>query len=129
MDYPIKLHTEVVIDAAHFLRFYNGICQRLHGHQWRVRIWIKGSASQLDILGILYDFTNAKKIKDKYDHFCFNDVPPFDKINPTAEHIAIEIYKLLREENPGLEFCVRVYETSIGKETWAQTGDWDEQSM
>jgi len=129
MDQQIKLHTEVVIDAAHYLRFYQGVCQRLHGHSWRVRIWIRGLSSDLDELGILYDFTNVKRIKDMYDHLCFNDVPPFNnKVNPTAEHIAIELHRLLKEEKPGLEFCVRVYETSIGKETWAQTGDWDEQS-
>lgn len=125
MDYPIKLHTEVVVDSAHYLEGYDGICKNLHGHSWRIRVWIKGNSSQLDNVGILFDFTNVKTmIKDRFDHKLLNDVLA---LNPTAENIAISIYKGLRDKFPTLYFVVRVYETSIGKECWAQTGDWEEQ--
>jgi 6-pyruvoyltetrahydropterin/6-carboxytetrahydropterin synthase len=131
MDRPIKLHTEVVIDSAHFLKNYEGNCANIHGHSWRCRIWIKGSSWQLNDLGILFDFTNVKKIKDRYDHKLLNECSPFNSgpfPNPTAENIALVIYNSLKSEEfvSGLEFVVRVYETSVGKETWAQTGDWDE---
>jgi 6-pyruvoyltetrahydropterin/6-carboxytetrahydropterin synthase len=127
LEREIKLHTEVVIDSAHWLVGYNGICNRLHGHSWRIRIWVKGDASQLDKTGILFDFTNVKLIKDIYDHRCLNDIEPFSKdTNPTAENIALEIYDKFAGIRGDLKYVVRVYETSIGKETWAQVGDWDE---
>jgi 6-pyruvoyltetrahydropterin/6-carboxytetrahydropterin synthase len=141
MDHPIKLHTEVVIDGAHCLVGYKGACQRVHGHSWRIRVWIRGYSSQLNDLGILFDFTNIKSLKDLYDHQYLNEVKPFDRINPTAENLALTIYNKLVESGckqqnslhpdltyAKLEFVVRVYETSIGKECWAQTGDWDENS-
>lgn len=124
MDYPIKLHTEVVIDSAHYLKGYDGICKNIHGHSWRIRVWIKGNSSQLDDVGILFDFTNVKiLIKDRLDHKLLNEVLA---LNPTAENIAISIYKGIKGQCPTLDFVVRVYETSIGKECWAQTGDWEE---
>lgn len=131
MDRQIKLHTEVVIDSAHYLEGYEGNCSQIHGHAWRIRIWIKGYLSQLDGNGILFDFTNVKFIKDKYDHRLLNQHIPFISLNPTAENIALVIYKDLKiitksSKFGELEFVVRVYETSIGKETWAQIGDWDE---
>lgn len=122
MDYPLKLHTEFVMDVAHFLPGYDGNCSRLHGHSVRVRIWVKGFSSDLDNLGILYDFNEAKKIRDKFDHKSLNEILV---VNPTAENIALTIYKELKIDSM-LGFCVRVYESSIGKETWVQTGDWDE---
>jgi len=147
MEREIKLHTELVIDSAHFLVGYDGLCSRPHGHSWRIRIWVKGNASQLDETGILFDFTNVKSIKDIYDHRCLNDTSPFSEkgMNPTAENIAMVIYDKLSKVLPNfqlskeemccqppvnvpkwLRFVVRVYETSVGKETWAQVGDWDE---
>ena len=128
MDYPIKLHMEVVIDSAHFLDGYEGKCREVHGHAWRIRIWIKGHSSQLDKLGILFDFTNVQYIKNLYDHKLLNKCMPFiNDFNPTAENIALTIYHQLKELcKIDLSFVVRVYETSIGKECWAQTGDWEE---
>lgn len=124
MDYPIKLHTETVIDSAHFLEGYDGLCKNVHGHSWRIRVWIKGWSSMLDKVGILFDFNNIKvMIKDPLDHKLLNDVL-LD--NPTAENIALSIYKGLKSKHIALEFVVRVYETSIGKETWCETGDWEE---
>jgi len=126
LEREIKLHTELVIDSAHFLKGYDGPCANVHGHSWRVRIWVKGNASQLNETGILFDFTNVKLLKDVYDHRCLNDVAPFSGINPTAENIALVIYDELSGLRGSLKYVVRVYETSIGKETWAQVGDWDE---
>jgi len=127
MDQQIKLHTEVVIDSAHFLEGYEGKCSQVHGHSWRVEVWIKGFSSQLDELGILFDFTNIQYIKDWYDHKLLNKCMPFvNGYNPTAEHMALTIYRQLKDMSKNLSFVVRVYETSIGKETWAQVGDWDE---
>ena len=41
--------------AAHRLLHYNGKCERLHGHNYKVRIWAKGSS--LGEGGMLVDFS------------------------------------------------------------------------
>ncbi len=85
-------------DAAHFLRNYHGKCEALHGHRYEVRVTLK--ASELDEAGMAYDFLELKKqlgsIIYRFDHTCLNDVPPFDKLNPSAENIATTIFHELK---------------------------------
>ncbi len=81
-------------DAAHFLRGYPGKCANIHGHRWKVEISLAGA--QLDETGILIDFMDVKsllkEVLDFFDHKMINDIPPFDKLNPTAENIARFIF-------------------------------------
>ncbi len=121
----LLLHTETVIDSAHYLVGYDGLCKNTHGHSWKLDVWIKGELHLLSEIGILFDFGNIKKIKEKYDHKLINTIPPFDKINPTAENLVIKIYEDLKSEDSELEFCLRLYETKIGKETWVEYGDFN----
>lgn len=86
--------------AAHLLRDYEGVCNRLHGHNWKVEVLV--TATKLDDVGMGMDF---KVIKDatreligKLDHRNLNDIPPFDKINPTAENISEYLYSELSKE-------------------------------
>ncbi|MBN1376140.1 MAG: 6-carboxytetrahydropterin synthase QueD [Dehalococcoidia bacterium] len=84
-------------EAAHFLREYGGRCERLHGHRFKVVVRLKSAV--LGSSGMAYDFTVLKeKVKEllaEYDHHCLNEVPPFDRINPTSESIAETIYQRL----------------------------------
>ena len=93
-----QISIEQHIDAAHFLRGYRGKCEALHGH--RFRVVAKVQSSQLDDIGIAYDFAELKRhladILSRFDHTCLNDVPPFDKINPSSENIAATIYEELK---------------------------------
>lgn len=43
----------LVFSAAHFITFAGGICERLHGHNWRVEAWIAG---ELDENRYVFDF-------------------------------------------------------------------------
>ena len=85
-------------DAAHFLRGYHGKCEALHGHRYQVVVKVK--ATEVNDIGIAYDFTELKQnladILSRFDHTCLNDAPPFDKINPSSENIASTIYKELQ---------------------------------
>ena len=103
-------------DAAHYLRGYQGKCEAMHGHRYRVVVKIKSSA--VDDIGIAYDFTDLKRhlreILANFDHVCLNDVPPFDKINPSAENIATTIYEELKPKLEGAPVSlsgVEVWET------------------
>lgn len=104
----MKLKTEGTFDAAHHLVGYDGPCSRVHGHRWRVVVWVEGEAEDLDEVGILWDFTNLKKLLKKYDHQDLNEVL---KLNPTAENIAKLIHINLKVQDPDLNFKVRVYES------------------
>ncbi len=109
-------------DAAHALVGYDGPCQFLHGHTWDIEVVLSGS--QLDEVGILYDFKDIKRdlhdILDAYDHTYINDVPPFDTINPTAEHLSRVIYHRLASTLPAhIELTeVSVWESPIAKVTY-----------
>lgn len=93
-----QIAVEGHFDAAHFLREYQGKCEALHGHRFKVVVEI--SASSLDNIGIAYDFTVLKRhlaeILSRFDHTCLNDVAPFDKINPSSENIARTIHDELK---------------------------------
>ncbi len=90
-------------DAAHYLRGYQGKCEAMHGHRYRVVV--KVAASGLNDIGLAYDFTDIKRHLDailaRYDHTCLNDVLPFDKINPSAENLAATIYDELKGKLSG----------------------------
>ncbi len=103
-------------DAAHALKGYRGKCERLHGHRYEVVVTLR--ADRLDDIGLAYDFSIIKKhlreVLSRFDHNTLNDVEPFDKINPSAENIAVKIYEELhRMELPIV--TVQVYESP---DTW-----------
>jgi len=98
-----QISVEHDFDAAHFLRGYQGKCEALHGH--RFRVVAKVTATVVDDIGIAYDFTELKRhlgsITAGLDHTCLNDVSPFDKINPSSENIAATIYHELKPKLAG----------------------------
>ena len=98
-----EIAVEMDFDAAHSLRGYKGKCESLHGHRFKVVVAVKGN--KLDDIGLAYDFTLLKKhlseILDKYDHTNLNDVPPFNRINPSSENIAATIYSELKKKLTG----------------------------
>ena len=98
-----EITVEKHFDAAHYLRGYQGKCENMHGHRYRVAVKIKTEG--LNDIGLAYDFTDLKKhlksIIDRFDHTCLNDIKPFDKINPSAENIAHTIYEELSEKLKG----------------------------
>jgi 6-pyruvoyltetrahydropterin/6-carboxytetrahydropterin synthase len=93
-----QITVEGHFDAAHALRGYQGKCENIHGHRYRVAVSVK--AAGLNEIGLAYDFTELKKhlgdILGRYDHTSLNDIPPFDKINPSAENLAATIHKELK---------------------------------
>ncbi|MCC7478063.1 6-carboxytetrahydropterin synthase QueD [bacterium] len=85
------VYKEIDIAAAHFLREYHGKCERLHGHNYRIRVYV--SADELDSEGMVLDFVQLKElmrelIHERFDHQFLNETPPFDVLNPSSEHLA-----------------------------------------
>ena len=88
--------------AAHNLRGYQGSCERLHGHNWKVDIALR--AEKLDPLGMVVDFRDVKAIAhgllDSLDHRYLNELAPFQEVNPTTENVAKWIFEELRSLLP-----------------------------
>jgi len=76
--------------AGHALRNYKGKCENVHGHNYRVRVTLAGEKLNAD--GLLMDFVELrgeiKGLVEKLDHHFLNDIPPFDRLNPSAENLA-----------------------------------------
>ncbi len=90
-----EIMIEDTFASAHQLRGYNGPCENMHGHTWKVQVFLSGT--ELDKLGMLYDFKTAKKVLkgvlEEFDHKNLNEVECFKDVNPTAENIARVIFE------------------------------------
>ncbi|NQU18438.1 MAG: 6-carboxytetrahydropterin synthase QueD [Candidatus Saganbacteria bacterium] len=97
-----ELMVEDTFSAAHQLSGYEGKCENLHGHTFRVQVFITGD--KLDKIGMLVDFkmirAELKKVLDEFDHTNLSDLPLFKEQNPTAENLAREIYNRLEGVKP-----------------------------
>ena len=84
--------------AAHQLREFHGKCERLHGHNWKIEVYVKGE--RLGEEGLLIDFgiikENTKKALQELDHKFLNDLPFFTETNPSSENIARTIYNEMK---------------------------------
>jgi len=96
--YTLKVVTDFA--ASHSLRNYEGACQRMHGHNWKVEVEV--TATKLNDAGMGIDFKAIKRatkdVLEGLDHYHLNDIPPFDEINPTAENIAGFLYQSIGEK-------------------------------
>ncbi len=85
--------------AAHNLRDYGGKCEALHGHNWGVEVSVR--ADSVGEGGMVLDFRILKEeteeILKTLDHKYLNDLPYFQKEEPTSENIARYIYEALAE--------------------------------
>ena len=80
--------------AAHNLRHYQGDCENLHGHNWKVEVAV--TARELDKSGLGIDFKvlkrEASSIINELDHKYLNENEAFLELSPSSEHIAKYLY-------------------------------------
>ena len=110
-----KARVEAWFAAAHRLTHYNGKCERLHGHNYRVRLWVAGE--RLDEGGMLVDFGALKSslgsVLSGLDHSDLNEIA-FFRQDPSAERIAEYIFMEVKKLRPDLPVsCVDVFETDV----------------
>ena len=122
MAVPVyEISRDFLFSAAHQIRFHGGKCERLHGHNWRVRVHAR--ASELNRIGMVLDFADLQKlvseVGSRFDHQVVNEVAPFDRVNTTAELIARfffdEVNRLVLEREAGRVRISRV-------EVWESEG-------
>ena len=87
-----------------------------HGHNYVIEVLVRGEVDERS--GIVMNLATLKELIEQhvladYDHRNLNiDVPEFRDVNPTAENIAIAIWKRLEPALPdGLLYEVRLHET------------------
>jgi 6-pyruvoyltetrahydropterin/6-carboxytetrahydropterin synthase len=95
-----------------------GLCNspNYHGHNYELDIKVTGEVDP--VTGMVIDLgVLAQLIKEhielRFDHKNLNiDVPDFQDLIPTAEHIAFRIHEILKAQLPAhLDLHVRLYET------------------
>ncbi len=83
--------------AAHQLRDFGGKCENLHGHNWKIEVYVEGKKLGKD--GLLIDFRLIKKateeVMNELDHKFLNELGYFKTVNPSSENIAHYIYESL----------------------------------
>jgi 6-pyruvoyltetrahydropterin/6-carboxytetrahydropterin synthase len=118
-----ELMIESKFAAAHQLRGYQGGCEKLHGHNWRVTIAV--TAERLDERGLALDFHDLKKslreALDPLDHSFLNELFPFTQINPSSENLAKWIYDNMSKKinNDNIEVAsVTVWESDTASASY-----------
>lgn len=107
--YEIKVKTD--FSAAHNLKFYEGKCENLHGHNWIVEAVFRYKA--LDKAGMAVDFKIARSVLEdaveSLDHSYLNKDKFFKKTNPTSENIAKYIYGKVKNKMKSV-YSVAIWE-------------------
>lgn len=127
MANKIRLSCSYDVCAAHVLRrddwdtakneTFFGQCARVHGHQYKLEIFLTGLIEPdtgMLINGYSVDALVKEKILSKIDHHFLNEDVDFFKTHlPTAEWIAVWVFGELSEAFPQSVklAAVRVYET------------------
>ncbi len=105
-----ELVVEKTFAGAHNLRGYDGDCEKLHGHNWRVEVTLK--AEKLNEIGMVMDFKIVKKklgeILSHFDHSYLNELSEFKQENPTTENVSKVIYNNLSAQLPPEIFVAKV---------------------
>lgn len=106
----VRIYKEVEFDASHRLLHYAGKCHNLHGHRWKVEVWIEGAPDRVSC--ILLDYARVKEVvQGRFDHqIVLNEADPmvtaieaFHPVittpgDPTSELLARLIRDALNEE-------------------------------
>lgn len=93
--YELKILTQ--FSAAHRLAHFYGKCEALHGHNWKVEVFLQGR--ELDDAGLLMDFGVVKarvnEVLEEIDHKYLNELPAFKEQNPSSENLARYLFERL----------------------------------
>lgn len=119
-----EVSVEETFAAGHSLRNYRGKCEKVHGHNYKVRVTLDGET--LNEAGLLVDFVEVKQrlrtVIERLDHEFLNDIPPFDKLNPSAENMAKyfydEVSRGLSAANGARVSSIKIWETETSIATY-----------
>lgn len=113
MSWILKVRDK--FQAAHYLEGYQGKCEKIHGHTFKVEVEIL--VDELDRAGIGIDFTKIKDTLSEIlpDHSMLNDIYSF---NPSAENLSRQFYQELKKSFPVVR--VTVWESEDASATYSE---------
>ena len=95
--YELKVVTKCA--AAHQLTMVGSKCENMHGHNWKVEVYVTGQ--KLDDGGVVMDFGEIKKhvaeIMSMLDHKYLNELEFFQQSQPSSENIACLVARKLQQ--------------------------------
>jgi len=95
-----RLKVQDYFSSAHYLRNYQGACENLHGHNWKVELVVEGET--LNETELLIDFKDLKRVLkevlSELDHRLINELPYFKEKNPSSENLARYIFEKVKEK-------------------------------
>jgi 6-pyruvoyltetrahydropterin/6-carboxytetrahydropterin synthase len=110
-----RIAVDESFSAGHALRGYQGKCENVHGHNYKVRLTLEGP--ELDSLGLLCDFVHLKEllrgIIRSLDHQFLNDLEAFRLANPSAENLAKYFYEQSAGKLEALPVRARVADVTV----------------
>jgi 6-pyruvoyltetrahydropterin/6-carboxytetrahydropterin synthase len=84
------LSAEAGFSAAHTLPGV-AMCDRMHGHNWRVQVTVRLAEGSLDSAGMGVDFRTLERLVTEsvadFEHRYLNDLPEFADGPPSAERL------------------------------------------
>ena len=129
----VRIYKEVEFDASHRLLHYAGKCHNLHGHRWKVEVWIEGTPDPVSC--ILLDYARVKEVVQRYDHqIVLNEADPMVQAiesfhpvittpaDPTSELLGREISDALDAECRRAGVAARVVRIRV----WESAGCYAE---
>jgi len=126
----LELFKEFHIEAAHRLPHVpeGHKCARLHGHSFRITIYVGGSVDSH--VGWVMDFADIaaafRPLHEMLDHRYLNEIEGLE--NPTSENLARWIWQRLKPRLPGLSRIV-VQETCTSGCVYAGEQDNDDHNF
>ena len=100
----MEIFKEFTCESAHRLPYVpeGHKCGRLHGHSFRIEVWVQGPVGQ--DTGWILDFADVKAafepVYDRLDHHYLNEIEGLS--NPTSENLTRWIWRQLRPSLPML---------------------------
>ena len=114
-----RLRVETTFDAAHNILASNGKCERLHGHTWKIELFVIGEKTEST--GMVVDFSVLKaslqELAEKLDHTYLNELTEIG--NPTSENISKYAFDYLKKVIPN---CVKLEKVRV----WESPKSWCE---
>jgi len=105
-----NLYKVVSFDASHRLLHYVGKCNQLHGHHWKVEIWVEGEVDNKT--QIIVDYNTIKNVIERFDHMvilnkmdpmvsCLEKYQSVIKVpgDPTSELLAEYLKNMLENDD------------------------------
>ncbi len=114
--YELKVVTKFA--AAHQLTMVGSKCENMHGHNWKIEVYVRGE--ETDDAGVLIDFGIVKKqvreIMTMLDHKYLNELEYFRQRQPSSENIAYFVATELQKR-------IDVPEVSVSRVTAWESDD------